>query len=318
MVRQRRGLPNMPLEVLTMIMCLLMGPEDVSTAWFDFRRVCRTLKKAVEIAVRIHILPTVNLQFSASPWNTIQVFGTSLVLRRTGTIPLTFSGLTVDETRAIFGLMKWGSRAVSQTSSVNPAWNAQLAGSSNFLIQPNTSDSANAAFQKLKKDLECFASARLMPGPLQAQSPLITSTCAARLPTYEDITLDLERVQITLPWKPMISSLLEEQGIIAKSLKALALKDVERDDWINGATPSRKEEALKLALSSKRCRGTRFSTAFAHAVKRRNQERQGQWPDDKALYDVNAAVQHSRSHNLIYYRGWNVTAVDFKNVWYQE
>lgn len=299
-----------------MIMCLMMGTDEVSPVWFDLRRVCRNFKKAVEIAVRIHVLPGVNLQFSASKWERVQVAG-SFHMIRAGTMPLAFSGLAIDETCATFKLNKLENKVLMSANVVNAAWNPVTAMFS-YRIQEAIPDFQPFALQKLERDLECIASTQSLPGPLRAPTPFVVSTCAAPPPNVENVGVDLKRMEITLPWKPIISSLLQEQALIANPLKALALRDIERDPWVNGTTLSRKEEALKIALSSSYCRQTRFSTSFAHSVERRNQERQRQWPDDKGRYDFDATTVPSAHKGMVYYPGWQVMAVDSENLWYQE
>ncbi|KAK7747067.1 hypothetical protein SLS62_009223 [Diatrype stigma] len=320
-VRRRPALDTMPLEILTMIMCLMMGPEDATSVWFDFRRVCRTFKEAVEIAIRIHILPSISMQFNTSNWERVQVVGPIIKKWiRAGTLSLPFSGLAIDETRATFTLNKLDNKGLSSVSLVNLK-RSPLAVIISFRVQEGTGKFKDIAIEKLKRGLECYASTHSLPGPLRAPSPFVASTCAFPPPRVEDVGLDLERMQITLPWKPIISSLFEEQALIAKHLKASALKDIERDPWANGTTLSRKDEALKLALSSRCCRQIRFTLSLAYAVEKRNEERQfqSQRHDDKGSHGFGAnTIIFDPETYMLYHQGWKDMTVDFENLWYQE
>lgn len=94
---------RMPMEVWTMIMCFMMGPGSLAPLWFNCRAVCRTFRDAVEVVVRNHVLPRLSLVFNSDGRSFAKVPN---ILRhiasKTDTLPLKFSRLCVDNSRAAF------------------------------------------------------------------------------------------------------------------------------------------------------------------------------------------------------------------------
>lgn len=166
---------------------------------------------------------------------------------------------------------------------------------------------------QMRMHLQYFASNYSLPGHLQVRPPIIYSTCATRFHIFKDVEVDTDRLEISLCWKPMMSALAREEWLIARPLQEDALEDIERDFGMDG-TLSRKEKALKLALSSYFCRRARFERSFKRAVDRRN----GFRPPISTGHDFSAKAFCGEEGQLINYRDWTIKTFDYKNLWYHD
>lgn len=299
---------NLPLEIWTMIMCLMLGPSHIGPMWFNFRTVCRTFKDAIEVAVRIKVLPNLRLRLNiALDLDTIPDLASYIMFD--AALSLDFTGLCTDTARATFRLSEENLKEVSYFFVTGVEYkHPNRIGIGSSVDEENAFIFNECVLHQARRNLEHLASIYSIPGPLQVRPPIILTTCATRLLILKSMKVNTKRLEISLYWKSMISALVKKEGLIAETLKAEALNDVKRESWMNG-TLSRKGKALKLMLSSSFCRQERFERSFQRAIHRRNDYR----PPN--LIGDSSAVPF---WGVISYPKWGIFAFDQEHLWYHD
>lgn len=317
--QQRPAWTVVPFEIWTMIMSLMMSPTDILPMWRRYRLVCRTFKQAIEVAARIHLLPSLALQFVDLDNGAVTVNGVRSIVRARPP-PLDFCGVSGDG--GARGTFRLDRRRLQDSTAVclkNPHWDPAT---HTLKLRSQAMEQVFQDFvvEQIRRSLQRLGQASTGVAPVPWDPPMAIHTYAFPLTQFAEIEVDLEALEISLPWKPLIGGMALEQMRIGKPLLEGALADVERDPWMTtGRVLSRKEQALKLAFTSVPCRRERFRRAFEVAVARREYIRDRDlrdWPPD--IKHASAVALCASENQLIVYTAWNIMAFDLDNMWYDE
>lgn len=263
---------KLPIEIWLMIAYEVGAADDLRSAWFWLRPVCRSAKEATELAVCAKILPRLRLDVLNDDKFTDQ-YGSGPARDFTQAhFEFPFQRLSADGSRAIF--------RPTQGSKINLAelafwdvfyhlWPGVLWHEETVLFDWARATQGDALRDQWKKRLSLLEGAKPTSPSAQHFQAHVTGSCAAAIPDHSDIDLDTATLEVSTSWRHLVSLYMREGEMIGGSLREAAMVDEERRLRMRRA-PSRMEEALKIALSSEPCRRLRFLKSLEDAADERS------------------------------------------------
>ncbi|RYO76716.1 hypothetical protein DL766_004164 [Monosporascus sp. MC13-8B] len=144
---------------------------------------------------------------------------------------------------------------------------------------------------------------------------------AAPLRYLENVTRSLRRIELTLPWKPVVSQMVKEEMVIAEAPKEESTREVERT-LREKRTRTSKEGELMLALSSTFCCQDRFERAFENALSFVNHYHfiEHAHHDLQAFRysHVDSSTGNVRDIIDCHHREFDIAVLDKNRLWYHE
>ncbi|RYP18292.1 hypothetical protein DL765_004012 [Monosporascus sp. GIB2] len=309
----------LPLDIWTQITNLMMSPGDIGSAWFNCRATCRALKNATEMSARIYILRRLSLYLPEFSDITFQIGSEGRIVLSVDDLPLDFNHLSGDGSRATFRL---GMDKVKERFTVGPSDNERNRSETSLMVPPRDREMTldKYIFRRLRPRFSRLSVADWEPS-VHDRPPIVGSICAAPLRNVENMTRSLRRIELTLPWKPVVSQMVKEEMVIAEALKEESTRDVERT-LREKRTRTSKEDGLMLALSSTFCRQDRFERAFENALSFVNcyhfMEHAHHDLQAFRYSHVNSSTGNVRDIIGYHHRGFDVSVLDKNRLWYHE
>lgn len=303
-----------PLEIWVMIVDYMGEFDHLRSAWLWCRPICRLAKHATEMAVCTNVLPQLDLQiFTRMDCAVLNEYWKPLVRTTYHEVrfQLPFDRLSTDGCRAIFHTSREPEMMIA---SIVARWEDGK-GDIWPILNPSTEEAASIDQRQdtrmndilsyqWNKHLASLEEAKQHPPGNAYFQPYVVGTSAAMVPPKSDIDLDLENFDISVSWRPLVNLVMKEGEEIGKELKESVLGDVERSlSMIR--TPTTKEKALKIALSSEVCRWPRFWEAIDVAAVKRAEKRHQQYGEHSLKYhmDLELIRYCAGRTNLLMYCG---------------